>query len=233
MSGQDIQIQAHDGGSFSAYLASPKSGQGPGLLVIQEIFGVNAGMRHICDHYASLGYFALSPDIFWRQEPGVQITDKTRGEWDKAFQLYSGLDVGLCVKDLVSTLTHLRHVKGCSGKVGVTGYCLGGKLTYLMACRSDADAAVSYYGGGIDQSLEDAPKIKKPILLHLAMEDEYINTEARAAIHKALGPNPLVTIHDYPGVQHAFARPDGQHYDARAATLANRRSEDFFARHLK
>lgn len=230
---RDVLIKAQDGGSFSAYLASPKLGVGPGIVVIQEIFGVNAGMREICDAYAAQGYFAICPDIFWRQEAGVQLTDKTQAEWGKAFKLYTGFDVELGITDLTSTLDYVRAIPGATGKAGVTGYCLGGKLAYLMACRTDVDASVAYYGGGIDQILGEAKQIKHPFMLHLAEEDEYIDKAAQKAIHAALDGHMQVEIHDYPGVKHAFARPYGQHYDQKAAELANSRSADFFARHLK
>lgn len=230
---RDVLITAEDGGTFSAYLASPKLGAGPGIVVIQEIFGVNAGMRQICDDYAAQGYFAICPDIFWRQEAGIQLTDKTQAEWKKAFALYQGLDVALGVADLRSTLDYARAIPGATGKAGATGYCLGGKLAYLMACRTDADASVAYYGGGIHELLDEAKKIKHPLMLHLAEEDEYIDKAAQKAIHTALDGHKLVEIYDYPGVNHAFARPNGQHYDRQAAELANSRSAAFFARHLK
>jgi carboxymethylenebutenolidase len=232
MTGKDITIKAHDGGSFSAYLASPKSGKGPAIVVIQEIFGVNQGMRKICDDYAAQGYFAISPDIFWRQEPGVQLTDKTEAEWGKAFQFYQGFDVANGISDLKSTLAYVRHIPGSNGKAGVTGYCLGGKLTYLMACQSDSDASAAYYGGGIQEILDEAKTLKKPLMLHFAEEDEYINKAAQQNIHQALGSNPLINLYFYPKVNHAFARPNGQHYDQAAAELANKRTADFFKKCL-
>jgi carboxymethylenebutenolidase len=233
MNGKDITIKAKDGGSFSGYLSTPKSGKGPAVVVIQEIFGVNAGLRHICDAYAAHGFFAISPDIFWRQEPGVQLSDQTEAEWKKAFELYQGFDVNKGIDDIKTTLAHIRHLPGSSGKAGVTGYCLGGKLAYLMACRSDTDATVAYYGGGIDEHLNEAPKIKKPALLHFAEEDEYINKAAQQKIQAALKTNPLISMYFYPGVDHAFARVNGQHYDKPAADLANKRTAEFFAAHLK
>src|ERR1700749_3312315 len=142
----DIKIKSLENKEFSAYCAMPASGNGPGLVVCQEIFGVNEVMRKVCDDFAAKGYIAVCPDLFWRQQPGVQLTDKSPPEWDRAFELYKGFDVEAGVRDLLSTLAHIRAMKGCSGKVGSVGYCLGGKLAFLMATRSDVEATVSYYG---------------------------------------------------------------------------------------
>jgi carboxymethylenebutenolidase len=228
----ELTIRAADGGSFSGYLATPKSGKGPGILVIQEIFGVNKVMRDIADGFAAQGYAALCPDLFWRQEPGIQITDKTEAEWARAFQLYQGFDEAKGVDDLKATLAHLRALPACTGKVGAVGYCLGGKLAYLMATRSDAECSVGYYGVGIDKALGEAGKIARPLMLHIAEQDQFCPPEAQQAIKAALGRNPNVTIHSYPGVDHAFARSGGEHYDKAAAESANKRTAEFFKQHL-
>jgi len=228
----DVTIRAADGGSFSGYLATPTSGKGPGILVIQEIFGVNKVMRDIADGFAAQGYAALCPDLFWRQEPGIQITDQTKEEWARAFQLYQGFDEAKGVDDLKATLAHLRKLPACTGKVGAVGYCLGGKLAYLMATRSDAECSVGYYGVGIDKALDEAGKIARPLMLHIAEQDEYCPPAAQQAIKAALGKNARVTIHSYPGVDHAFARNGGEHYDKAAAESANKRTADFFKQHL-
>ena len=228
----EVTIRAADGGSFKAYLATPKSGKGPGILLIQEIFGVNKVMRDLADGYAAQGYAVMCPDIFWRQEPGVDITDQTKAEWDKAFKLFQGFNVDKGVDDLKATLTALRSHAACTGKVGSVGYCLGGKLAYLMATRSDSDADVGYYGVGIQDLTGEARSIKKPLLLHIAGKDQFVPPEAQAKVHAALKGNPLVTLHDYPAQDHAFARIGGQHYDKAAAETANQRTADFFKKHL-
>jgi carboxymethylenebutenolidase len=228
----DIEIACPDG-KFSAYLATPKNTPAPGILVIQEIFGVNKVMRELADGYAAQGYVALCPDLFWRQEPGIQITDKTEAEWQRAFQLFQGFNQAKGVEDLLASLKHLRGMKACTGRVGSVGYCLGGRLAYLMATRSDADCNVGYYGVGIETLLGEAAAILKPLMLHIAAEDKYCLPEAQEKITAALGNNPNVTIHVYPGMDHAFARAGGQHYDKNAAELANGRTRDFFAKHLK
>lgn len=225
--GKTIDIAVGDG-KFTGYLASPAAGQGPGVLVIQEVFGVNKVMRDICDSYAAQGYFALCPDIFWRQEPNVDITDQSQAEWDKAFALYRGFDETKGVEDLKASLAVLRKVDGCNGKAGVTGYCLGGKLTYLMACRSDADAAAAYYGVGIEAALDEAKNISKPTILHIAEKDGFVPKEAQEQIKAGLKGHPQVTIHLYAENDHAFCRQGGQHYDAAACKLANGRTMDLF-----
>lgn len=229
----DIKIPALNGKEFSAYCARPASSNGPVLIVIQEIFGVNTAMRKICDDFAAKGYIAVCPDLFWRQEPGVQITDKTPAEWDRAMELYKGFNVEDGMRDLLSTLAFARTMPGCNGKVGTVGYCLGGKLAYLMASRSDADASVSYYGVGLDEMLNEVHDIRMPLMLHIAALDKYVPEPVREKILKAIARNPAISAHVYEGVDHAFARPDGQNYVKAAADLANERTAKFFAGHLQ
>ena len=231
MSGKDISVRGVDG-SFGAYLASPASGHGPGVIVIQEIFGVNKVVRDICDQHAARGRFALAPDLFWRLQPGVQLTDKTQEDWGKAFGLMQRFDVDKGVADIQASLRHLREVKGCTGKAGAVGYCLGGQLAFLSATRTDADASVGYYGVNIQNRLNEAAKIRKPLMLHIAAKDQFAPPEAQKQITDTLKGNPLVTIHDYPEQGHAFGRPGGQHYDAAAAEVANLRTLEFFVRNL-
>jgi carboxymethylenebutenolidase len=228
----DVTIRASDGGSFSGYLAMPKSGKGPGIVVIQEIFGVNQVMRTITDDFAAQGYVALCPDLFWRQEPGIQLTDQSEAEWQRAFQLFQGFDVEKGVEDLKATLATLRKHPACTGKAGSVGYCLGGKLAYLMATRSDSDANVSYYGVGIEQLLDEAKRITHPLLMHIAERDQFVLPEAQEKIKNALTGHPLVQIYTYPGADHGFARVGGQSYVKEAAELANQRTAEFFRRHL-
>lgn len=229
----DITIQGADG-SFGAYLAAPASGAGPSLVVIQEIFGVNQVMRDLCDAFAADGYFAVCPDLFWRIEPGVQLTDKSEAEWNRAFELMNKFlpDFQKGVGDLMATMAHARGLDGASGKAGCVGYCLGGSLAYGMACNSDSDASVGYYPVQIENSLDYAAGIKKPAMFHIAEKDGFCPPEAQAKIAAALGPIGLVSLHSYPGVDHAFARLGGQNYDKAAAELANSRTAEFFKTHL-
>jgi carboxymethylenebutenolidase len=227
-----ITIQAFDGGQFAAYLAVPASGKGPGIVLAQEIFGVNDVMRAIADQYAELGFVVLCPDLFWRQEPGIQLTDRTDAEWARAFELYKGLDEAKAVDDAAAAMKALREHPACTGKVGAVGFCLGGKLSYLLAVRYDPDCAVGYYGVGVENALDEASNLHSPLLLHIAGKDQYCPPEAQAKIHAALDSHPLVRLYDYPQEDHAFARVGGAHYNPNTAELANLRSLEFFVRHL-
>ena len=229
----DIQITAPDGGSFSAYIAKPAALPAPVLIVIQEIFGVNAEMRARCDALAREGFIAVCPDLFWRQEPGIQLTDKTEAEWKRAFELYNGFNVGLGVEDLLATLGVCRTLPGTNGKAGCIGFCLGGKLAYLMAARTDVDGAISYYGVGIEALLDEAEDIKTPLLMHIAEEDKFSSKDAQAKIREGLKEFPQIAIYSYPGVNHAFARPGGEHYDEKATALAGERSLEFLRETLR
>lgn len=231
---ETISISASDeSGAFDAYVAYPNNGHGPAIVALQEIFGVNAGMRQICDDLAARGYIAICPDLFWRQEPGVSITDKTKQEWDKAFSLFQGFNGEKGIEDIEATIDAARAMKGCSGKVGAAGYCLGGYLAYMTAARTNIDACVSFYGVGIDGKLDEAATITKPLLMHIAEEDSFVDKDAQARIHTALDHHTFITLHDYAGADHAFARPNGTHWNADAAALANQRTTDFFTLHLK
>jgi len=224
-----ITIKAFDGGEFDAYLALPASGYGPGIVVLQEIFGVNSFMRSVADWYAAHGFVALCPDLFWRMERGVELTEADR---PKAFDLYQKLDEAQAVEDSAAALESLRKHPACSGRGGAVGFCLGGNLAYLLSVRYKPDCAVGYYGVSIEKSLDEAPNLSSPLLLHIAGADQFCPPEAQAQIHATLDANPLVTIHDYPEQGHAFGRVGGEHYDPAATELAHLRSLEFFVSHL-
>lgn len=230
MSGQEITIKSSDGGDFMGYLALPAGGTGPGVVVIQEIFGVNAVMREITDAWAAEGYVALCPDLFWRQEPGIQISDKTEAEWARAFELFNGFDLEKGVDDLKQTIEHLRGLDSCTGKVGAVGFCLGGRLAFLTATRTKVDAAIGYYGVMLEEHVGE--ELKAPVLLHIPTEDKFVPKENQAKVHAALDGNSKATLFDYEGKDHAFGRVGSEHYDKAAATLARQRSLEFFAAHL-
>jgi len=226
-----ITVDTPDG-SFQAYLARPSVLPAPAIVVVQEIFGVNADLRDTCDELASQGYLAVSPDLFWRMEPGVDMSDQSEAEWKKGFALYTAFDYDAGVADIASTMQTARSLPGANGKIGLMGYCLGGLMTFITTARKGADASVVYYGGGTEKHLGVADDIRNPLLMHLGEEDEYIGKDAQKAIIEALEDNPCAQVFTYPGCSHAFARHRGTHYDRDAAALANGRTADFFKLHL-
>jgi carboxymethylenebutenolidase len=228
---ESLRITTSDG-VFNAYVAAPAGTPAAAIVVIQEIFGVNAVMRAISDDFAAHGYLAVCPDLFWRIEPGIDITDQSDAEWKRAFELFNAFDVEKGVLDIAATIAAVRSDPRCNGKVGAVGYCLGGLLAYLTAVRTDADASVGYYGVGIERHTAEADKLAHPLMLHIAEEDGFVPKPAQALIKAALSAHRQVTIHSYPGRDHAFARPGGEHYDAADAALANQRTRDFFKRNL-
>lgn len=226
-----IDIQATDGtGSFKAYLA-PASGthaasSAGAVVLIQEIFGVSASLREIADEVASLGFHVVAPDLFWRQEPGVDLSDKTKAEWDKAFALLNGFDQAKGIEDLKATLALARTLPGSNGRAGTMGYCLGGRLAFMMATQSDADVNISYYGVGLDGLLPEIGHIKSRLLVHIADQDNFFPAEPRAKLLAGVAGHDLITAHVYPGADHAFARAGGTHWDTRSAWIANGRSTE-------
>ncbi|MBB3892708.1 carboxymethylenebutenolidase [Phenylobacterium haematophilum] len=229
--GETTTIKTDDG-QFAAYVARPSNPKAPAIVVIQEIFGVNAVMRGVCDELAAAGFLAVCPDLFWRIEPGIDITDQSEAEWKKAFELYNAFDIDAGVKDIAATIDHVRALPEVNGKVGAVGFCLGGLLAYLTATRTDADASVAYYGVGIEKHLVESEKQAHPLLMHIAEEDQFVPKEAQALILAQLKNHPQVEIFTYPGRDHAFARQGGEHYDAADAKLASGRTLAFFQQHL-
>ena len=225
-----IEIKAADGsGTFKAYTVTPSTTATGAVVVIQEIFGVNDALRATCQEIAEMGYIAVAPDLFWRQEPGVDITDKSEGEWKKAFALMNGFDQDKGIEDLQTTLATARTLPGCNGRVATVGFCLGGRLAVMMAARSDADLNISYYGVMLDKLVPEFGAIQAPLLMHMAEEDEFANEEVREAVLDGAEDNELIECYVYPAVQHAFARVNGVHYDRRAATIANGRTAEALA----
>jgi len=219
-------------GSFSAYVAKPAATKAPAIVVIQEIFGVNAVMRGIADDFAREGYLAICPDLFWRIEPGIDITDQTEAEWKRAFELFNAFDVEAGVKDIDAVIDHIRADPGCSGTVGAVGFCLGGLLAFLTATRTDADASAAFYGVGIEKYTAEADKLAQPLLLHIAEEDQFVPKAAQELILSALKNHPQIEIHTYPGRDHAFARKGGEHFHAADAAAAQERTLAFFKKAL-
>ncbi|HET6608235.1 MAG TPA: dienelactone hydrolase family protein [Rhodopila sp.] len=228
----NLTIAATDGsGRFSAHVAEPKAKPAGAVVLIQEIFGVNQAMRDIAAWVADLGFIAVVPDLFWRIEPDIDITDKTDAEWKRAFELFQAFDQEKGIEDLKATVAAARTMSGSNGKVATMGYCLGGRLAFMMAEQSDADANISYYGVGLDGLLGDLPKVKKPLVLHIADKDEFFPAEGRQKVAAAVKSHANIQCYNYPA-DHAFARVNGIHWHGLSATIANGRSAQALAKAL-
>lgn len=222
-------------GSFSAYVAEPAGPPRAAIIVIQEIFGVNAGIRQKCDGWAKLGYLAVAPDLFWRMKPGIELNPDVEAEFQEAMGYFNryGAEKGSAnsIIDIEETI-HAIRAKGVN-KIGAVGYCLGGLLAYLTACRTDINASVGYYGVMIEQLLGESHAIAHPLMLHIPTADHFVGPEAQAALHEGLDNHPKVTLHDYAGLDHGFATETGSRRHEGGARLADARTTDFFAHYLR
>jgi carboxymethylenebutenolidase len=228
-----ITIQGH-GGAFAAYIARPQTSPSPAVVVLQELFGVNADIRKHCDELATQGYLAVAPDLYWRQEPGVDLNVTSQADWDHGLRLYQAYDRDDGVKDIKDTIDAVRGLPECNGKVALLGYCLGALMVFMTAVRNDDfNAAVWYHGADTDKYLGEVDGLHAPILMHVAEEDEFISKAAQAEIKAALSKKPNATVYSYPGQSHAFSRHNGAHYNAAAAHLANGRTSEFLQQKLR
>ena len=217
--------------SFNAYVARPAGEAKAAIVVIQEIFGVNAGIRRKCDKLAEEGYLAVAPDLFWRLEPGIELDPDIEPEMQKAFDLFGKFDQDAGIRDIEATI-HWAREQVASGKVGAVGYCLGGRLAYMTAARTDVNASVGYYAVGVDNLLGEKHAIAHPLMLHIAGNDGFVPAEGQQVMHEGLGDHPKVTLHDYPGMDHGFATEFGNRRSDEAAELADSRTAAFFAENL-
>ncbi len=220
-------------GTFAAHIARPKTSPAPGVVVLHEVFGVNADIRKTCDELADQGFIAVAPDLFWRQEPGVDLSVTSEPDWQHGLRLYQAYDRDAGARDVKDTANAVAKLPECTGKVAVLGYCLGGLMTFLTAARYGVDAAVVYHGGDTEKYLGEVNGLNAPLLVHLAEEDEFISKPAQAEIKAALAGKPNATVYSYPGQRHAFARHNGTHYNAEGAALANRRTSEFLDQQLR
>ena len=225
-----IDIKSSDEkGTFKAYFASrpylsdlPRP---PGIVIIQEIFGVSPFLKEMANRYAAHGFAVVVPDLFWRLEPPLtELPDQSEAATQKAFELYKKFDVDKGVDDIAASLRWLRENENTSGKTAVVGYCLGGLLAFLSGCQLDIDAAIGYYGVGIEKNLENKNMIRKPIMLHIAENDSFVPEETRKGLEESFSDNSLVTINNYGGCDHGFARTGGSNYDKAAAEISDTRT---------
>ena len=228
-----IDIAALNGeGTFKAYRADPSETPKAAIIVIQEVFGVNPGIRQKCDRLAEQGYIAIAPDLFWRIAPGVELNPDVPEELQRGLDLFGQFDQDAGIRDIEATIHQARELLGGNGKVGAVGYCLGGRLAFMTACRTDINAAVGYYGVGIDGLLGEKHAIAHPVLLHIAGEDGFVDKATQQKMHEGLDDHPKVTLYDYPGEDHGFATEMGDRRSEEAAQLADERTAAFFREHL-
>ncbi|WEJ98969.1 MAG: dienelactone hydrolase family protein [Candidatus Sphingomonas phytovorans] len=228
-----ITIDTLDGtGDFTAYCAQPGGTPRAAIVVIQEIFGVNAGIRRKCDRLAEDGYLAIAPDLFWRLEPGVQLDPDIPEEFQQALAMMGKFNQDAGIRDIEATIRTARAMLGPEGKVGAVGYCLGGRLAFMTAARTDVNASVCYYGVGIDGLLGEKHAIAHPVLLHVPEEDHFVDKAAQQRMHAGLDDHSKVTIFDYPGEDHGFATEFGLRRSDESARLADERTAAFFAENL-
>jgi carboxymethylenebutenolidase len=230
--GDRITVEGQDG-AFNAYIARPKILPAATVVVLQELFGVNADIRKTCDELAEQGFVAVAPDLFWRQEPGTDLNVTSEADWQHGLRLYQAYDRDAGVRDIQDTLQAVAKLPECTGKIGVQGYCLGALMTFLTAVRAQVNAAVAYHGADTEKYLGEIQNLHAPLLMHLGEEDEFISKAAQAQIKAALAGKANATVYSYPGQRHAFARHNGTHYNAAAAALANGRTSEFLQRELR
>jgi carboxymethylenebutenolidase len=228
-----ISIETLEGKeSFGAYLAEPAGTPRAAIIVVQEIFGVNEGIRRKCDSWASKGYLAIAPDLFWRIEPGVELDPDVEDEFKQALDLMGKFDQDRGIADIEATIRAARARLPERGKVGCVGFCLGGRLAFMTAARTDIDASVGYYAVGLVNLLREKHAISRPLLLHIAGADHFVDADQQKAMHEGLDGEPRVTLIDYPGEDHGFAAEMGKRRSEQAAQSADAQTDAFFAEHL-
>ena len=229
---ENISISTLSGdGDFKAYVARPADEPKAAIVVIQEIFGVNAGIRRKCDKLAEQGYLAVAPDLFWRMQPGIELDPDIEHEMQEALDWMGKFDQDEGVRDIEATIKWAREESG-GKKVGAVGYCLGGRLAYMTAARTDSDATVGYYAVGVDELLREKDAIANPLILHIPTEDGFVDKETQKKMHEGLDSHPKVTLYDYEGMDHGLATEFGQRRNEENADLADKRTADFFEKHL-
>jgi carboxymethylenebutenolidase len=233
LSADDTEVvTTRDGGRMPAFIARPGSGRGPGIVVLQEIFGVTEYIKQRARDLASLGYVAVAPQLYWRLGPDVRMPENTQEGLQEAFGYMQRLDAGQAVDDSAAALEHLRKMPETSGKAGVLGFCMGGRLAYQVAAAADPDVVVSYYGSGIAGQLEAAERITAPVIFHFGAEDPYLPVAEAEQIRSAFAGRRDVEVHIHSGGGHAFDNPSPMWHHAQASAEAWPQTADFLKRHL-
>lgn len=228
----NTEIPTLDGdGMIPAYVAKPQGTPRGAIIVHQEVFGVNKGIRKKTDDWAAKGYLAVAPDAFWRQQPGVELDADVPEQFQEAVGFMMKHDFDKAMRDMEAVIHWIRREQGIE-KIGFVGFCMGGRVAYLVATRTDIDATVGYYGVGINELLNEKHAIARPLMLHIPTADGFVPPEAQKAMHDGLDDHPKVTLHDYEGLDHGFAAEFGSRRDDKTAALADKRTTDFFAEHI-
>jgi carboxymethylenebutenolidase len=222
-----IVIESPDG-TFRAYISRPAKLPAPAVVVLQELFGVNADIRATCDELASQGFIAIAPE-----GAGVDLDVTSEADWQHGLRLYAAFDRDAGAKDITETVRATVELPESTGKVALQGYCLGALMAFITAARYEVDAAVAYHGGDTEKYLGELGGLDAPLLMHLGEEDEFISKTAQAQIKAALAGKANAIVYSYPGQRHAFSRHNGAHYNAAAAALANGRTSEFLNQQLR
>ncbi|MDG2004960.1 MAG: dienelactone hydrolase family protein [Novosphingobium sp.] len=228
----NTQIPTLSGDSnIPAYVARPEGTPRGAILIHQEVFGINKGIRKKTDDWAARGYLAVAPDAFWRQQPGVDLDADVPEQFEQAIAFMMAHDFDQGIRDMEAVIHWIRRDQGVA-KVGFVGFCMGGRVAYGAAARTDVDASVGYYGVMIDQMLGEKHAIANPLMLHIPTADGFVPPEAQQVMHEGLDDHAKVTLHDYDGLDHGFAAEFGVRRDVGGAELADQRTADFFAEHI-
>lgn len=228
----EMKISSFEGTEFNAYCASPSKAGSAALVVIHDVFGVNGFARKVCDDFAASGYFAMCPELFWRNQQAQVLGDPASGGEGRMSELVKKFDVEAAMRDLLSTLAKARAMPGCNGKVGVVGYGLGGRLAFLVAARSDVDVSVCYYGRDMEKNIDEVHDVSRPLLAHLAARDSFMPETLRNRILQRLGRNKLIVTKVYENAGYGFALPDSPAYDQAVAATAHDATKEFLTRSL-
>jgi Dienelactone hydrolase and related enzymes len=229
---ETVRIPTFEGDAdFPAHVARPEGTPKAAIIVVQEIFGVNADVRKKAAHWASLGYLAVAPEVFWRQAEGIELDSDVPEQFQKGVAYMGKHDMDAGIRDIEAVIRWIRSHESVA-RVGLVGFCMGGRIAYMTATRTDIDASVGYYGVGIADMLGESQAIAKPLLLHIPMADGFVPPEAQGRMHAGLDPNPHVTLFDYEGLDHGFAAEHGERRDEAGARLADSRTEAFFSENL-
>jgi len=226
-------IPTHDDGRMPAFVARPGSGRGPGIVVLQEIFGVTDYMKQRARDLAGLGYVAAVPQLYWRLGPNIQTAENTQEGLQEAFGYMQRLDQGQAVDDGVAALEYLQSLPETAGKAGVVGFCMGGRLAYLVAASGAPDAVVCYYGSGIGNELDKATSISAPILFHFGDSDQFLPNEESARVRDTFAKRSHAEVHIHAGAGHAFDNPSPMFHHAGARAEAWPQTTSFLKRHLE